>query len=120
MPYPFSSAGPALQILALVVLLVFLLIGIGVVVLLAALPGRIASRRGHPQTEAINICGWVGLPSGFFWVVALVWAYTKPPGSGMPVPGSPTPDFMQTLSSQLASLETAVASLEQQQQESRT
>lgn len=49
---------------------------------LAILPGRIARNRGHPQADAINICGWLGaLALGIFWPVALIWAFTK---SGIP------------------------------------
>lgn len=43
-------------------------------------PGRIARSRHHPQAEAIAICGWLGLllTGGLLWVVAIVWAHTKP------------------------------------------
>ncbi len=62
---------------AILVLLVLLLIWI--YVKLAALPGQTATERGHPQAEAINVLGWVGLLLGVApWLVALVWAYTKP------------------------------------------
>lgn len=45
---------------------------------LAAIPGRKARERGHPQADAINVLGWVGLLTGGpGWVVALVWAYTR-------------------------------------------
>lgn len=43
------------------------------------LPGKIARGRNHPQADAINVCSWIGLAAGGVgWVVALVWAYTKP------------------------------------------
>ena len=46
---------------------------------LAALPGTLARKRGHPQAEAINVLGWVGLIAGIApWIVALVWAFTRP------------------------------------------
>jgi hypothetical protein len=62
---------------AILVLLVLLLIWI--YVKLAALPGQTAIERGHPQAEAINVLGWIGLLLGVApWLVALVWAYTKP------------------------------------------
>ncbi len=63
-----------------IVLLLLALILILIFVELAKLPGAKASERGHPQAEAINILGWLGLLlGGVGWVVALVWAYTKPP-----------------------------------------
>ena len=60
-----------LVLLVLIVILIF--------VKLAALPGQTATERGHPQAEAINVLGWVGLLLGIApWLVALVWAYMKP------------------------------------------
>ena len=41
-------------------------------------PWRIAKRRGHPNSDAIRVCGLIGL---VFWpclVVAFIWAFTKP------------------------------------------
>ncbi len=62
---------------AILVLLVLLLIWI--YVKLAALPGQTATERGHPQAEAINVLGWIGLLLGVApWLVALVWAHMKP------------------------------------------
>ena len=46
---------------------------------LAAIPGAKARERGHPQADAINILGWFGLiMGGVPWVIALVWAFTRP------------------------------------------
>ena len=62
-----------------VILVLLVLIAIWVFVKLAAMPGQTAVERGHPQAEAINVLGWVGLLLGVApWLVALVWAYTKP------------------------------------------
>jgi hypothetical protein len=61
----------------ILVLLVLLLIWIFVE--LAKLPGAKARERKHPQADAINVLGWLGLlMGGVGWVVAVVWAYTKP------------------------------------------
>ena len=62
--------------LAIMVLLVGVLVF--AVVKLGALPGKIAESRSHPQADAIRVCGWLGLILGVLWLVALVWAYTKP------------------------------------------
>ena len=61
-------------------ILILLAAIVSVVVLeLAALPGRKARERGHPQADAINVLGWIGLVTGGpGWVVAFVWAFTKP------------------------------------------
>ncbi len=62
-----------------VILVLLVLLVVWIYVKLAALPGQTAIERGHPQAEAINVLGWIGLLLGVApWLVALVWAYTKP------------------------------------------
>ena len=64
---------------ALIVLVVLILLVIALWIALAIFPGRIARQRGHPQADAINICGWMGaLTMGILAPLAFVWAYTKP------------------------------------------
>ena len=65
-----------LGIFALIVLLTIVATILGAVVWLAILPGKVARRRGHPQAEAINVAGWLGILTGIVWIVALIWAYT--------------------------------------------
>ena len=68
-----------LDLFALFVLLILFATAIVAWVILGMLPGRIARNRNHPQTEAINICGWVGaLTMGILSPIAYIWAYTKP------------------------------------------
>ena len=68
-----------MSIVGFVILILLVLLGIWIFVKLAALPGQKAVERGHPQAEAINVLGWVGLLLGVApWLVALVWAYTVP------------------------------------------
>ncbi len=81
MDYAFESLGPVLRYIVLVFMLAFALIGLIVIVFLAALPGQIAKRTKHPQADAINVCGWLGLPTGVLWAVAMVWAFTRPGSS---------------------------------------
>jgi hypothetical protein len=62
-----------------VVLAVLITVGLYAGFVLGELPGRIAEKREHPQTEAIRVAGWVGLVTfGLLWPFALIWAYTKP------------------------------------------
>jgi hypothetical protein len=62
-----------------IILVVLILLAVWVYTVVAKIPGATARERGHPQSEAINVLGWVGLLFGAVpWVVALVWAYTKP------------------------------------------
>jgi len=64
---------------ALIVLVVLILLVIALWIALAIFPGRIARQRGHPQADAINICGWMGaLTLGILAPLAFIWAYTKP------------------------------------------
>lgn len=66
-----------LDFFALIVLFILLVAAIAIWVVLAALPGRIARNRKHPQAEAINVGGWLGaLLGGLFWPIVLVWAFT--------------------------------------------
>ena len=65
--------------LGFVILVLLVLLGIWIFVELAKLPGSKARERNHPQAEAISVLGWVGLLFGAIpWLIALVWAYTKP------------------------------------------
>jgi hypothetical protein len=82
-------------------LLLFLLV-IWIYVELAKLPGKKARERGHPQAEAISVLSWIGLLLGIVpWVIALVWAYTKPIAAGFSptIPKAPEERVSDTASS---------------------
>ncbi len=68
-----------LDVMTIAIILVVLAVNIFFVLWLAALPGKLARARGHPQAEAINVLGWLSLLTLFAtWPVALVWAYARP------------------------------------------
>ena len=68
----------ALDIFALVVFGVLIAVVIWLVVILGQIPGNIARKREHPQADAINALGWIGMITlGLAWPIALVWAYTR-------------------------------------------
>ena len=98
-----------LDVLAFVVMGVLLAAAIWIVLKLGAWPGKIAREREHPQAEAINVCGWIGiLTLGLAWPVAFVWAYTRP------VTGAGAPDdapAIRVLSDKVAALEREVREL---------
>ncbi len=72
-----------MTVVGFVILVLLALLIIWVYAKLAAMPGQKATERGHPQAEAINILGWIGLLfGGAPWLVALVWAYTRPVTAG--------------------------------------
>lgn len=102
--YQFESLGPTLRIVVLVLLLIFALVALAVVVGLAALPGKIAAARTHPQAQAVNICGWLGLPTGILWILALAWAFWN---SRVEI------DVGRSDSAQLKALEKQIEALEQ-------
>jgi amino acid transporter len=69
----------ALDIFALIVLIVLAAAVIAIWAILGMMPGRIARERNHPQAEAINVCGWWGvITMGLLLPVAWIWAYTNP------------------------------------------
>ncbi len=114
MEYAFSSMGPTLQWVALVFIFIGLFAALGIAYVLASLPGKIASGRNHPQADAINICGWVGLPSGVFWVAALVWAFTRSGSDALADNATGLDPSMESLAEQVSNLESMVTILEQQ------
>jgi hypothetical protein len=62
---------------------ILLAVVIWLVVLLGSMPGNIARKRGHPQAEAIQALGWIGIITlGVSWFIGIVWAYTKNDGAG--------------------------------------
>lgn len=65
-------------IFALFVLATLIATSIAIVVWLAMLPGKIAFKREHPQAEAIRMAGWLGILTGIVWILAMIWAYTRP------------------------------------------
>ena len=61
------------------ILAALVIVAVLVFLQLAALPGAKARERGHPQADSINALGWFGLlMGGIPWVVAFVWALTRP------------------------------------------
>ena len=77
-----------LDIFALIVMGILLAVVIWLVVLLGSMPGKIAKENGHPQAEAIQVLGWIGIITlGFSWFIAITWAYMKPIGKASTDPG---------------------------------
>lgn len=76
-----------IDIFAWIVLIVVIGLAVGVLVLLGALPGHVAHKRGHPWAEAVAIGGWVTLICGFvLWPIALIWAYVDVPSKSRASP----------------------------------
>jgi hypothetical protein len=57
-----------------------LLFGVTVwlIVMIGSLPKKIALKRNHPQTDAINAASWIGLfLLGAGWPIAFIWAHMR-------------------------------------------
>jgi ABC-type anion transport system duplicated permease subunit len=68
-----------LDYLALVLLLAVVVILAITIVALFDLPYRIATRRNHPQRDAIHAACWLSLfTAGILWPIAFIWALTVP------------------------------------------
>jgi len=70
-----------LDIFATIVLILVIATVVGGLVVLAMMPGKIAAQRNHPQAEAVKVAGWLGMLTGIIWILAMIWAYMKPPAS---------------------------------------
>jgi cytochrome b561 len=77
MDFKLQAFGPFLHWLTLIILCVVPVLLAYVIYRLGRLPGEVARSRNHPQAEAINICGWMGVITLVLWPLALVWAYLK-------------------------------------------
>ncbi|MGY0575588.1 DUF3302 domain-containing protein [Bradyrhizobium sp. RDM12] len=86
MEFKLQAFGPFLHWLTLIVLCVMPIVAAYALYRLGGLPGAIARARNHPQADAINICGWMGLLTLVLWPLALVWAYLR---TDRPVAGGP-------------------------------
>ena len=107
-----------LDIFTIFVLLVLGIVGVAIWVVLAMLPGKIALERGHPQAEAVKVCGWLGgLTLGLLWPVAIIWAYLRP--SGAPLPEEETEgESLEGLKERVSALEHHLLTFEQKGGES--
>ncbi len=65
--------------IAWVALIIAPIVGITVFLLIHILPEKIAHKKGHPQTGAIQCLCLLSLVfGGLLWPIAWLWAYTKP------------------------------------------
>jgi hypothetical protein len=67
------------NVLSWIVLVIAPLVGIVVFLLIHILPEKIAEKKQHPQTRAIQCLCLLSLVfGGMLWPLAWLWAYTKP------------------------------------------
>ena len=105
------------------VVMIILLTAVAILIkVLGALPGNIARSRSHPQADAINVCGWLGIVTlGLLWPVALIWAYTRPPGAlGTPDQDTDSRQSVKALEQTIAELSERLELYEQQLRDTAT
>lgn len=74
-----ETLAKAANVIAIVVLVVVPIVAIVAFWLVHILPEKIAHKRGHPQTEAIQVLCLLSLVfGGMLWPLAWLWAYSKP------------------------------------------
>ena len=96
-----------LDVVTIIAILIVVAALVAFVLWLAALPGKIAAGRNHPQADAIMICGWMGIITIVLWPIALVWAHLVP---GRPIAGG-GPNAQQDQDALMAKLRQASARL---------
>ncbi len=110
-----------LDIFTFVVMLVLLAAVAVLIKILGALPGKIARSRAHPQAEAINVCGWLGiLTLGLAWPIALIWAYTRSPSAGSAPQETGNTQSVEALEQTIAELSQRLTAAEQQLRDTMT
>jgi hypothetical protein len=107
MGFTLQGIGPFLHWMTLGILVLFPILVAFLLCKLGGLPGSIARSRGHPQADAIGICGWMGIITIVLWPIALVWAHLAP---SEPVVG-PAPGANGDQASLLTKLQQASARL---------
>lgn len=69
------------NIIAWAALIIAPIVGVTVFLMIHILPEKIAHKKGHPQTGAIQCLCLLSLVfGGLLWPIAWLWAYTKPVG----------------------------------------
>src|SRR5262245_1028299 len=74
-----DALAAAANVIAIVVIIVVPIVLIVVFWMVHVLPEKIAHKRHHPQTQAIQVLCLLSLVfGGLLWPLAWLWAYTKP------------------------------------------
>jgi len=68
----------ALMIISIGLILFCIVVIVLFIIFVHTMPGKIARKRGNPQSEAIEILSLLGLLIFPLWMAALVWAYMRP------------------------------------------
>jgi CBS domain containing-hemolysin-like protein len=90
------------DVLTWVVLIMVPVIGIALFWMVHVLPEKIAHKRHHPQTKAIQVLCLLSLVfGGLLWPIAWLWAYTKPVSYRMAYGTDKSDDYFQEMGERL-------------------
>ena len=64
---------------ALFIIFMMVIMVAAAIVFIGSIPGKIARKRNHPWPDAVNTASWIGLATGVFWPIALIWAFLPVP-----------------------------------------
>ncbi len=66
-----------LDIVSLLILAILIVGALCLILIVAAIPGRLAKQRHSPWAEAINVAGWIGVLLPPIWMLALIAAFVR-------------------------------------------
>ena len=67
-----------LDVVSLIILAILVVGALLLVLIVAAIPGKLAKTRHSPWAEAINVAGWIGVLLPPIWMLALIAAFCRP------------------------------------------
>jgi len=67
-----------LDVVSLIILAILVVGALLLVLIVAAIPGKLAKTRHSPWAEAINVAGWIGVLLPPIWMLALIAAFFRP------------------------------------------
>ena len=67
-----------LKLASLILILFAVIIIVWGIAVVHTLPGKVAKKRHHSQTDAIEIMSYLGLLVFPLWMGALIWSYMEP------------------------------------------
>jgi uncharacterized protein DUF3302 len=67
-----------LDIVSLLILAILIVGALFLILIVAAIPGKLAKKRHSPWAEAINVAGWIGVLLPPIWMFALIAAFVRP------------------------------------------
>jgi Protein of unknown function (DUF3302) len=67
-----------LDIVSLLILAILIVGALFLILMVAAIPGKVAKNHHSPWAEPINVAGWIGVLLPPIWMLALIAAFVRP------------------------------------------